>query len=137
MLVSAEKKKAEAIKRMEFLKLFPPIIKSFRYGDKIARSEPPFGAHYWLEDEEKAIAENFEKENNALVYTAIRSYTNIGMMTAFLFVDDYEEDWDLERDSLANNETVAYVYNHDDPEMSEMGYIGIMLTPAAGLARTW
>lgn len=43
----------------------------------------------------------------------------------------------MDREDLKNGQTLAYVYNADDPIFSEFGSIGITLTPAAGLRRTW
>lgn len=58
-------------------------------------------------------------------------------MDAFLYISDHAEEWDAEREDLKNGETIAYVYNHDAPDCSELGYIGIEGTIAAGLRRTW
>ena len=85
----------------------------------------------------EATVREFEKDYNALVFTAIRSFTNIGKLDSFLFVSDYPEEWDRDRTLLKEGEVIAYVYNHDAPECSEMGAIGIAQTPAAGLRRTW
>ena len=43
----------------------------------------------------------------------------------------------MDRDDLRHGQTCAYVYNHDAPDCSELGAIGIEGTPAAGLRRTW
>jgi len=137
MKVSMEEKKAEAIKRMKMLKLFPEVIRQFEQDGLVSLSYPPFGAHFWLDDEQKKIVAAFEKENDALVFTGIRSYTNIGMMDSFLFVSDYAEEWEMERQDFKNSTALAYVYNHAMPDCSEMGCIGIAPTPAAGLRRTW
>ena len=137
MKVSIDEKKVEAIERMKLLKIFPEVIEQFRNDGLVSLSYPPFGAHFWLDDESKQIVADFEKKNDALVFTGIRSYTNIGMMDSFLFVSDYKEDWTIERRDFRNSTALAYVYNHDMPDCSEMGCIGIAPTPAAGLRRTW
>ena len=52
----------------------------------------------------------------------------------------YPEEWDLDRCDIKDKQTLAWVYNHDMPDCSEMGCIGIAPTPAAGLTaalRTW
>ena len=79
----------------------------------------------------------FEEKYSALVYMAIRSYTNIGKMDSFLFISDYKEEWEMDREDLQHNQTCAYVYNCDAPDCSEIGCIGIMRTSAAGLLRIW
>ena len=137
MKVSMEEKKIEAVKRMKELKIFPEVIKQFERDGLVSLSHPPVGAHFWLDDEQKKIVADFEKENDALVFTGIRSYTDIGVMDSYLFVSDYAEEWEMERRDFKHGRALAYVYNHDAPDCSEMGSIGIAPTPAAGLRRTW
>lgn len=137
MNISMEEKKTEAIERMMLLGLFPQTIKQFKDESLVSISEPPFGAFYWAEGEDLERIRQFEAEHNALVYVVIRSYTNIGKMDSMLFVSDYPEEWEMDRDDMKHDQQVAYVYNHDAPDCSEMGAIGIAPTAAAGLCRTW
>lgn len=141
MNVSREDKKAEAVARMKLLGIYPETIDQFEREDLVSISEPPFGAFYWAEGEDLERIRQFEQEHNALVYVVIRSYTNIGKMDSMLFVSDYPEEWEMDRNDLAGDVTswqqVAYVYNHDAPDCSEMGAVGIAPTGAAGLRRTW
>lgn len=137
MNISREDKKAEAIARMKALGLFSDTVAQFEKQNLVSISEPPLGAFFWLEGEDLERVKKFEEEYNALVYVAIRSYTIIGKMDAFLYVSDHAEEWDAEREDLKNSETIAYVFNHDMPDCSELGYIGIAGTVAAGLRRTW
>ena len=137
MNISKEEKKAEAIVRMKTLGIFPETIQQFETDDKVSISEPPFGAFYWLEGKSLDRVRHFEKEYNALVYMAIRSYTNIGKMDSFLFVSDYKEEWEMDCEDLRHDQICAYVYNYDAPDCSELGCIGIMRTSAAGLLRIW
>lgn len=137
MNVSTEAKKAEAIERMKALSIFPQTIRQFEREGLVSISMPPVGAFFWAEGEDLKRIRQFEAEYNALVYVAVRSYTNIGTMDSLLFVSDYPEDWVVDRDDMAHNQQVAYVYNHDAPECSEMGAVGIARTCAAGLRRTW
>lgn len=137
MNISVKEKKIEAVKRMKLLRIFPPTIKHFERDGFVSISEPPVGAHFWLEGEDLERVKEFEKKYDALVFTAIRSYTNIGKMDSFLFVSDYKEEWEQDIQDIKENMTLAYVYNHDMPDCSEMGCIGIAPTSAAGLRRTW
>ena len=139
MKISNEEKKAEAIERMKALGIFPQTIRQFERDGYVSISEPPFGAFYWAEGRDLEHIRQFEAEHNALVYMAIRSYTNIGKMDSYLFVSDYVEEWEADRQSIRNpdNGLFAYVHNHDAPDCSEMGYIGVVPTVAAGLRRTW
>lgn len=135
MKVSRENKKAEAIKRMKALGIFNETIKQFKKEDLVSYSEPPMGANYWLEDKQKEIVKKFEKEYNALVYFAVRSYTNIGVMDAFLYVSDYEEEWKYDNADINEGYSVAYVHNYSAPDCSEIGSIGIK-ERFGGLIRT-
>ena len=137
MNISMKKKKAEALARMKELGIYGPTIQQFEKSGKISLSEPPVGAFFWIEGEDLERVRAFDQKYNALVFVAIRSYTTIGKMDSFLFVSDYPEDWEIDRQSLKDGEVMAYVYNHDAPDCSEMGLIGIKLTIAAGLRRIW
>lgn len=123
MNVSMEIKKAEAIKRMKALGIFPQTIQQFKRENLVSYSEPPMGANYWLDDEQKAIVKEFEQEHNALVYFATRSYTKFGKLDSFLFVSDYEEEWEMDNEDIKDGYALAYVYNYDVPDFSEIGSI--------------
>ena len=135
MNISIEEKKAEAIRRMKMLGIFPETIKQFDAG-YVSRSEPPFGAYYWVEGEELEALRKFEEEHDYLVYMVVRSYTSIGMMDSYLFVGDDVEEWELDRDDLKDGYAFSYTVNHNAPDCSEFGTIGIKLSVAAGLVRT-
>ena len=135
MNISIEEKKAEAIRRMKMLGIFPETIKQFEAG-YVSRSEPPFGAYYWVEGEELEALRKFEEEHDCLVYTVVRSYTSIGMMDSYLFVSDCKDDWDSDREDLGEGYAFSYTVNYDAPDCSEFGTIGIKLSVAAGLVRT-
>lgn len=124
MNISIEKKKQEAIKRMQTLKIFPQTIQQFK-GGQVSYSEPPLGANYWLDDEQKEIVKKFEEEHNALVYFVTRSYTEFGMLDSLLYVSDYEEEWEMDREDIQDGYALAYVYNYDIPEYSEFGSIAV------------
>ncbi len=137
MNISTEQKKAEAIERMRLLGIFPQTIQQFEQG-YVSISEPPMGAFYWAEGEDLSRVREFERKHNALVYVIVRSYMTAGKMDSFLYVSDCPDEWQADRDGIVSDgEALAYVYNHDDPELSEIGFIGIEKTPAAGLRRIW
>lgn len=137
MNVSVERKKEEAIKRMKLLGIIPEAIHQFEEENLINRSEPPFGALYWVQGDDLEYLRKFEEEHNALVYAVIRDYFNIGTMDAYLYVSDYEEEWEDDRKELKDGEALAYVRNLNADECSEFGSIGVKRSPAAGLVRTW
>ena len=123
MNVSIEKKKQEAIERMKTLGIFSQTIKQFK-GGQVSYSEPT-GANYWLDEDQEKIVKGFEEEHNALVYFAIRSYTEFGKLDALLYVSDYEEEWEMDRDDLSDGYALAYVYNYDVLYFSEIGSIAV------------
>jgi len=137
MNVSREEKKAEAIERMKAWGIFGPTIDQFAKSDLISQSLPPVGACFWIEGEQLQRVRDFENEHNALVYFVIHSYTNLGELESYLYVSDYKEEWQYDREDLKEHQQLVYVYNADAPWCSELGSIGIELTPAAGLRRTW
>ena len=135
--MTREEMKAEAIARMRQLHLYPETIRQFEKENLISESAPPFGACFWLNEAQRERVRQLESKYNILVYHVIHSFTTIGEMESYLYVSNHPEEWEDDRAGLKEGETVAYVYNCDDPELSEFGYIGIRLTPAAGLERTW
>ena len=125
MEVSRIEKKKEAIKRMEVLDIYSETIRQFEKEGLVSYSEPPLGTNYWLTEEQRKIARDFEEEHNALVYFAIRSYTSFCTLDSFLFVSKYEDEWVLDNNDIKNGYAYAYVYNYDVPEYSEIGLIGV------------
>jgi hypothetical protein len=110
---------------MEVLDIYSEAIRQFKEEGLINCSEPPFGANYWLNDEQRKIVREFEEEYNALIYFAITSYTEFGKLTSFLYVSDHEDEWKMDSGDLKDGYAYAYVYNHDIPEYSEIGLIRV------------
>lgn len=137
MNIPFEEKKAEAIRRMETLGIHPMAIEQFKQENLVNLSEGKTGAFFWADKNEKAHIAEFEKQLNCLVYTGIRSVSNIGHTEEYLYVSDDKEDWPFERKLLQEKQPIAYVYNNDMPDCSESGSIGIEITEAEGLIRTW
>lgn len=135
MKVSMETKKQEAIKRMKALDIYSETINQFKKDGLVSYSEPPIGTNYWLTDKQKEIVREFEEGYNALVYFVVRAYTEFGVLDAFLYVSDHEDEWVLDRNDIKDGYAYAYVYNHDVPEYSEIGLIGVS-SVFGGLVRT-
>lgn len=125
MEISREKKKEEAIQRMKELGIINGAIKQFKDDDIVMVSEPPIGGLYWLDDEQKKIVDDFEKENDALVFMVVKAFTNFGDMLSLLFISDYEEEWEMDRDGIKDNIVMSYTINETNPELSEFGSIGV------------
>lgn len=135
MNVSMEIKKAEAIKRMKALGIFDETIRQFEKENLVSYSEPPMGANYWLDDDQKKFIKEFEEEYNALVYFVIRSYTQFGKLDSILYVSDYEEEWEMDNADIKDGYALAYVHNYDMEDCSEFGSIGVQ-GRFGGLVRT-
>lgn len=125
MNVSRVDKKKEAIKRMEVLDIFGETIRQFEKDCLISYSEPPMGTNFWLDDEQLKAVRKFEEEYNSVVYFGVRAYTEFGTLDAFLYVSDYEEEWEMDNGELKDGYVYAYVYNHDVPEFSEIGLVRV------------
>lgn len=129
--------KAEAIKRLELLKLLPNMITDFKNNDTVYYSERQNkifdGILYWIsnnEDYERLVKE-FEKNYDALVYHAQLTRFSYGLCLSMLFVSKYQEEWEMERDAITNPydgviDIYAYVANLNEPDFSEIGRIGIV-----------
>ena len=135
MNVSFDKKKEEAIRRLKKIGLYELAIEDFEKNGNVNISEPPIGGLYWLDDSQKSIVDEFEKKHNALVYAGIRSVTNFGVLDSYLFISDYPEEWEDDDADLDDNCCLAYVYNNDAPDCSEMGSITFKRLPSGGLKR--
>ena len=139
MKPSFEEKKIEAVERMKMIGVYIPTIIQFDKENLVSVSEPPLGAFFWANDEDMKLIREFEEKSGALVYMVVRSYVEeFGRLDSYMFVSDFrDEEWEIDRNDLKNGQTLAYVYNAGEPFFSEFGSIGIELTIAGGLRRTW
>lgn len=129
MNVSKGIKKAEAINRMKELGLFAPCIKAFKRGE-VQLSEPTGGLYEFSSDKElTAKVQEFEKENNALVYHVIHTPMMLDGeamdMYNFLYVSDYQEEWEMDQNDIKEGYALAYVWNKTIDYFSEFGSIAV------------
>ena len=80
-----EETRAEAVKRLEALKVHKNVLNEFKGEEKLNKSEH-MGILYWLDDEEQAMVNEFEKKHEAVVYHVIHQFTNIGDLYNLLYV---------------------------------------------------
>ena len=126
MNVSMEIKKAEAIKRMKMLDLYSTYIKAFEKKDEVFLSEMTGGVYEITNEIElKDKIKEFEAEYNALVYHVIRTMTAFGELYSFLYISDYEEEWEMDNEDLSDGYAMSYVWNKTDEWCSEFGSIGV------------
>lgn len=130
MNVSREIKKVEAIKRMKELGLFAPCIKAFKNRDEVQLSEPTGGLYEFSADKElTAKVQEFERKNNALVYHVIHTPMRLDGeamdMYNFLYVSDYQEEWEVDNADIKEGYVFAYVWNKTIDYFSEFGSIAV------------
>ena len=129
------KQKQEALERMKLLNLSKNIIKEFDKEGIVNLSENG-GILYWLDSDQQAIVDEFEKEYDALVYHVIHDFTEFGELYSLLYVSKYEEEWEDDKDDIKNGIALVYVKNMDEDLFSEFGSIGIR-SQFGGVVRTY
>ena len=105
MAITIESQKAEAIKRMKALKVFPEAIEQFEKDDLVNGSEG--GILYWLDDEQKQMVTEFEQQHEALVYMVIHSRTSFGELFNMLYVSQHEDEWQYDNEGLKDGYAFA------------------------------
>lgn len=130
MNVSREIKKVEAINRMKELGLFAPCIKAFKSRDEVQFSEQTGGLYEFSADRElTAKVQEFERKNNALVYHVIHTPMRLDGeamdMYNFLYVSDYQEEWEVDNADIKEGYVFAYVWNKTIDYFSEFGSIAV------------
>ena len=133
MEVTKEMMKAEAIKRMNMLRLHRNAIEEFETEDKLNLSLGGF--LYWLNDSQKEMIASFEERNNCMAYHCIESNTEFGKLLSVLYVSNHPEEWSFDIEDLKEGYPIAYVFNLDDDCLSEFGSIGVV-NRFGGLVRT-
>jgi len=114
----------ECIRRMKKLNLSKQCISAFKKG--IVWESENIGSLYELNDDEKKIVEQFEKEHkDSKVYHVIHNLFEFGEIYDLLYVDKNFDEWVYFDDDLESNMTFVYAYNKTDDNCSEFGSIGI------------
>ena len=118
------KQRTEALKRMELLKLHENVIDDFKEIALLNQSEHG-GILYWVEGETERKIREWEEKTGNLVYHVIHDYTEFGELLSLLYVSQYEDEWESDREDIQDGYAVAYVMNLSDDWCSEYGSIGI------------
>lgn len=136
MKVSIEEKRAEAIKRMKSFGFFREAVELFETDGIPLSSEPPWGAFYALDDQQKAAVREFEEQYSGLVYSVIRSFhQELGVIDNLLYVSDENDEWPMDWTDIESMRPCVYAVNYNTPEFSEFGFIAVKLGAGAGLVR--
>ena len=124
MNITIENKKQKAIELMQKLDIYKPYIKGFKDKTDVCFFEC-FGG-YWAYQEPELMAKikEFEEQYNVLVYAVTHEYTEFGECYDFLYVSDYEEEWnEMLYKQGRTFYAYAYVWNKTDDFCSEFGTI--------------
>lgn len=133
--------KQEAIKRLKVLRVLPQVIKDFKkgivyyseYQNRIFNATLYFVSNN--KDYEQAI-KDFEDRTGSLVYHAQLIHLTFGTCLSLLYVSKDSSEWNKDIEDLTHGETLAYVDNLSDKDLSEFGYIGIRPS-MGGITRTY
>ena len=136
-MMNRDKMIKEAVKRMNIIGIIPQTIKEFEEKGIINKSTYG-GILFWLDEEEKKIVEQFEKEHNCLVYHAIKCSYRMGgtgdIMKCFdlLYVSKDEEEWELDKADMKDNYMYVYSITNFCEEFGGITYKSLN----GGVART-
>ena len=137
MKASRDAKVAEAVSRLKMMGVSRETIETLIKDGSVYVSVEPNGTLHDLTDQQKEILRQWEKRRNALVYMVVQSETAWGVLDAYIYVTDDPEMWECEKDDLKDGAALAYVYNHTNPKLSEVGYIGWRKSHSGGILRTY
>lgn len=127
MNVNVQTKKAEAVLRMEALVNaldLDPKLNEIKEGKRYCSNHnlvKPILQPIEDDAELLNLVKQFETKRKAYVYHVILS----GASLTFLYVNDFEEDWEYDWYSPEGGYISAYVYNMLIPELSETGDVFI------------
>lgn len=134
MVATKTEIKEEAINRIktfiEKYNLNPNVLKYFKEGKvyysylTVCGFMGSIDTIFCDKDYEKAVKDFETKHQDYLVYHAVESITSKGKLLSLLYISDDKEEWGSER-LESNNSIMSYVFNLDNPELSEFGYIAI------------
>ena len=128
--------KAEALDWMQILKVNQKVIRDFRDNGTVKYCVAPSGKFLPLPDRLTQQVCDFENEHGGVVYLVVGLDTLYGHLDSLLFVTKYTEDWEYEKEDLADGYVMTYTINQDYTACSDMGSIVIKRTKNGGLLRT-
>ena len=140
-----EQQKNEALNRLRLLQmkfeLLENVVTEFEQNDILYYSEyinkNAQGILYYISNSKELIntIKEFEDKHQAKVYHAILTPLTYGRMLSLLYVSQYTEEWQRDRNELSEGLPLAYCINLDDEVTAEFG--GIQIAKAnGGITRT-
>lgn len=118
-----EFQKLEAVKRMEKLNFSNDIIEKMKKND-ICKSL--MGFCFRLNEEEIEMVRDWEEKTGNFVYHLTYDEYDFGNCYTFLYVSEYQEEWESDRFEMNSNRICAYVKNLTVSEFSEIGFVLII-----------
>ena len=140
-----EQQKNEALNRLRLLQmkfeLLENVVTEFEQDDTLYYSEyinkNTQGILYYVSNSEELTntIKEFEEKHQAKVYHAILTPLTYGRMLSLLYVSQYTEEWQRDRNELSEGLPLAYCINLDDEVPAE--FVGIQIAKAnGGITRT-
>lgn len=121
--------RAEALRRIRYLKLSEHVQKDFKENHKLYISDSVFLCS--LTQEENDMIKKWEERTGNMVYHAIRNDSQIGELFTMLYVSRDADNWQNDRKELKSGFPMAYCINLSCRSCSEYGYIEI--EPCCGI----
>lgn len=136
--IHTEEMKNEALSRLKSIGLHPDVAKKWEEDGICYYSERTSmgGILYWLSNEPEwtAKVDEVQQNNNILVYHATHECTMFGELLDLFYVSGCQEEWEQERQELAEGYPVVATLNLSSEDL-EFGTIGFK-ERGGGLIRT-
>ncbi len=127
----------ECIERLKIIVDNDTCINEFAKYNIVMISESPKGGLYGLEKQDRDNITRIEDLCHGKVYLIMRSFTNLGTMDSFFYVDSDRSEWDEQKNNLGQGYADCWVINHDMDEHAEYGRIAFKMGTAGAPVRVF
>ena len=119
MRAKIAEKRAEALRRLQWLGIYYPAVKLFEEKKKVVMCDTATGMLSVIDNITKKRVRDFEKSNKAIVYFVIHAYNymSYGEYDYFIFVGNETDIWDVEERFLKEEQKVFAAVNYHDPNL--------------------
>lgn len=128
---SPEEMIQEAIERMNSINMNPDIIADFEDSKMPQVFEPPYGASYYLEEDEEEMVRITEDRYHVLVWGIVRCFMSYNRketaVDCMLTVSNNKNEWKQEREDLLNMNPFVYTFMKEH-SIRDHGYINLYLS---------
>ena len=137
-IATVDEMREEAIRRMKEVIDYTDIIDFFEETGLPQVYEPPYGASYSLEDDELENVRTVERNRDVLVWGVIRCNMMYNRqevtVDSMLYVSQYKNDWEQEREDLLNGLPSVYTVMKEYP-VTDSGCISVYKSEGGTLLR--